>query len=123
MRKYFLIFFSYKYLKSLYKQDLTEFLFIYFGEFIKWVFLSDVCVGVGGYLFGDFDCALCIWSDYTVAYKFWVEVALDTRAFFCLSGSGVGHHQLPRISRIKWKCVFFFSFLFVSDDVSVVSYL
>ena len=90
---------------------------------IGWVLLSNVFVGVGGYFCGGVNCALCFGSDYTVAYKFWVEVALDTRAFFCLSGPGVGDHQLPRVSRIKCKCVFFFSFLRVLDDVSVVSYL
>lgn len=77
-------------------------------------------MGVGGYFCGGFNCALCVRSDDTVAYLFWVEVALDTGAFFRLPGSGVGDHQLPGVSRIKWKCVFFFSSLYVSDDVSVV---
>lgn len=69
---------------------------IYYG-----VVFSVVFVGVGGYFCCGVDGALCVRNDHTVAYKFWVKVALDTGAFFCISGSGLSDHQLLRVSRIK----------------------
>lgn len=73
-----------------------------------WVLLSDVLVAIGRYFCGGINCALRVGDDYTLAYYFWVQVALDTGAIFCLSGSSFGDHQLPRVSRIKWKRAYFF---------------
>jgi len=85
-----------------------------FGKCIMWILLSDVLVAIGGNCCSGLNCALRVWSDHIVAYIFWVQVALDTRAFFCLSGSSFGDHQLTRVSRTEWKCMYII--IYVLDD-------
>jgi len=79
--------------------------------FVNTILLSDMLVVIGWNFSNGMYCALSVWSDYTPAHYFRVSAALDTRAFFCLSCSGFGYHQLTRVSRVEWKCMYFLKFL------------
>lgn len=76
----------------------------------------DVLVSVGGNFYGGIDRALCLGGDYSLAYCFWLQVTLDSGPFFCLSGAGARDNQLPGVSRIEWKCLYLFPFVYLSES-------
>lgn len=102
---------------------LVMFLFLA-NIFCEYYFLlSDVLVAIGWNCSNGMYCALSVWSDYTPAHYFWVSAAVDTRAFFCLSGSGFGYHQLTWVSRVEWKCMYFLKFLSMFYFILIFVYI